>query len=452
MPRTVGTRFVLLVVGYFALQLVLRLLIGPSLELDEAEAFFHARQLSWGYGAQPPFYFWLQWALFQVVGEGLFALALLKALILAGTVIGLFLLLREEVGDEAGAVAALSLGLLPQVMWEGQRALTHSMLALLMAVVTAGLAVRALRSGHWRDHLGLGVAVGLGVLSKFNFALWPVGLLLAAAALPAWRLRPLRILAAVGAAVAVVAPVGIWMWRNPDLSTASLEKLEVATDGAIMARLIGTGEVVGAALAFLALAAVVLGVFWLKAGQGGGRSLGPVGRLLGAAAGLSFLCLWLGILATGATEIAERWLLPFAWAVVPVGVLLLWPGMAARAQRGLAGAVGALWLIAMAALPYASLVDPGWRGAEFGPLVQRLEEMGAGERGLRVQSQWVAANIALIAPGMEPRLLKRGEAPGAGVVLVLDEAGLPGSEGSRESFVIPRGQTDVRVALATAAE
>lgn len=452
MPRTVGTRFVLLVVGYFALQLVLRLLIGPSLELDEAEAFFHARQLSWGYGAQPPFYFWLQWGLFQVLGKGLFALALLKALILAGTVIGLFLLLREEAGEEAGAVAALSLGLLPQVMWEGQRALTHSMLALLMAVVTAGLAVRALRSGRWRDHIGLGVAVGLGTLSKFNFALWPVGLLLASVVLPEWRVRPLRISASVGAAVAVVAPVGVWMWRNPELSTASLEKLEVATDGAFAARLIGTGEVVGAALAFLALAVVVLGAFRLRAGRGADRSLGPVGRLLGVAAGLSFLCLWLGILATGATEIAERWLLPFAWAVVPVGVLLLWPGMSARMRRGLAGVAGSLWLIAMAALPYASLVDPGWRGAEFGPLVQRLGELGAGERGLGVQGQWIAANIALIAPEFEPRLLRPGEAPGAGDVLVLDEGADPGSEVSREGFVIPRGRMDVRVVLATAAE
>ena len=145
-------------------------------------------------------------------------------------------------------------------------------------------------------------------------------------------------------------------------------------------------------------------------------------------------------------------MLPFAWAVVPVGVLLLWPGMAARARRRLVGVAGALWLIAMAALPYASLVDPGWRGAEFGPLVQRLEEMGAEERGLRVQSQWVAANIALIAPAMAPRPLKRGEAPGAGVVLVLDEGGALGSEVSRESFVIPRGRMDVRVVLATAAE
>jgi hypothetical protein len=69
MPRTVEGRLVLAVLLYFGVQLVLRLLIGPSLELDEAEAFYHARGLAWGYGAQPPLYFWLQWGLFQIVGE-----------------------------------------------------------------------------------------------------------------------------------------------------------------------------------------------------------------------------------------------------------------------------------------------------------------------------------------------------------------------------------------------
>lgn len=68
--------------GYFLVQVAIRLAFGPALELDEAEAFFYARHLSIGYSAQPPLYFWLQWGLFQVVGEGLLALALLKAMLL----------------------------------------------------------------------------------------------------------------------------------------------------------------------------------------------------------------------------------------------------------------------------------------------------------------------------------------------------------------------------------
>ncbi len=37
-----------------------------------------------GYNAQPPLYFWLQWGMFQIAGEGVLALALLKALLLWG--------------------------------------------------------------------------------------------------------------------------------------------------------------------------------------------------------------------------------------------------------------------------------------------------------------------------------------------------------------------------------
>ncbi|HVG49422.1 MAG TPA: hypothetical protein VM899_14965, partial [Rubellimicrobium sp.] len=79
MPRTIEARFTLAVLAYVAFQVVLRLIIGRSLELDEAEAFYQSRHLAWGYGPQPPLYFWLQWALFQVFGPGLLALALLKA-------------------------------------------------------------------------------------------------------------------------------------------------------------------------------------------------------------------------------------------------------------------------------------------------------------------------------------------------------------------------------------
>jgi 4-amino-4-deoxy-L-arabinose transferase-like glycosyltransferase len=152
---------------------------------------------------------------------------MLKALILSAIPLALFGLLRRGPGDAGAAAAALALGLLPSVAWESQRALTHSPLALLMAVATAWAAVRALRGRRWRHHAALGLAVGLGVLSKFNFVLWPLGLLVAAVLLPEWRarVRPLRVLGAVGVAAVVVAPVGLWMLANPELATGSVEKM-----------------------------------------------------------------------------------------------------------------------------------------------------------------------------------------------------------------------------------
>jgi len=420
-PKSFEARFVLAVLAYVCLQVLVRLWTGPSLELDEAEAFYQSRHLAWGYGPQPPLYFWLQWGLFRIFGPELFALALLKALILAVTVLGLFGLLRGEAGAMPAAVAALSLSLLPQVVWEGQRALTHSMLVLLMAVVAAGLFVRALGTGRWRDHLLLGAALGLGMLSKFNFALWPLGLLSAAVLLPECRgrLRPLRLLATLGVTAVVVAPVGLWMVRNPDLSTGSVRKLEMAPGG-LAARLVGTGDLLMAALSFLGLALLVMGGFALN--RRGGGTWPPVARLLATAGGMAMAVLWVGLLASGATEVAERWLLPMAWVIAPAGILWLWPGLDARGRRALVGTVAGLWLVVVPLLPYASLIDPGYRSADFGPLIERLRARGAGERPLEVESQWVAGNLAFHAPDLAPRLWRPDDVLAPGSVLVLQEA------------------------------
>ena len=105
-------------------------------------------------------------------------------------------------------------------------------------------------------------------------------------------------------------------------------------------------------------------------------------------------------------------------------------------------------------LPYASLVDPGYRGAEFGPLVERLRALGAGDRPLGVESQWVAGNLAFAAPDLRPRLVRPGERPAPGSLLVLEETHgttLETSAGSlptdREAVTIPRGRRDVHVVL-----
>ncbi|HEY0877811.1 MAG TPA: hypothetical protein VGE10_05110, partial [Zeimonas sp.] len=47
-----------LMLGWFAAQVVLRVLVSDSLELDEAEQTLAARELALGYGTQPPLYTW----------------------------------------------------------------------------------------------------------------------------------------------------------------------------------------------------------------------------------------------------------------------------------------------------------------------------------------------------------------------------------------------------------
>jgi len=106
------------------------------------------------------------------------------------------------------------------------------------------------------------------------------------------------------------------------------------------------------------------------------------------------LVLWVFVLISGATAIKERWLLPVLWPVVPAALLWLWPQIGLRGRRWLGGGIAALWLVAMALLPWASLRDPGYRAADFGVLNDRLDP----DLPVASDSLWLLGNLALIAP------------------------------------------------------
>src|SRR5262245_45301744 len=76
--------FLLLLGGYFVLQIVLRLIISNTADLDESEQLLATQQLQWGYGPQPPLYTWLLFPLVKLLGPGILPLALLKNALLFG--------------------------------------------------------------------------------------------------------------------------------------------------------------------------------------------------------------------------------------------------------------------------------------------------------------------------------------------------------------------------------
>ena len=68
-PNTALDRWVPLGLAlYFGLHLISRVLVSPSLELDEAEQLLYLQALSLGYGFQPPLYTWLQALVFAFIG------------------------------------------------------------------------------------------------------------------------------------------------------------------------------------------------------------------------------------------------------------------------------------------------------------------------------------------------------------------------------------------------
>ena len=90
-----------------------RVSVSPALKWDEAEQMLWSQQLAWGYGAQPPLYTWLQWALNLVFGPSVLALSLLKHALLALTYALMYLAGRELLGPRGAWWASASMLLLP---------------------------------------------------------------------------------------------------------------------------------------------------------------------------------------------------------------------------------------------------------------------------------------------------------------------------------------------------
>ena len=171
---------------YFGLHLISRVLVSPSLELDEAEQLLHLQALSLGYGFQPPLYTWLQALVFAFTGPGVFWLALLKAVLLWLTWWAMYKLARFFYEAKDALAIGLSLALFPQFLWESQRDLTHTVL-LVVCVALAWIvllrphvqhadsptmeAKQQLSDPSWGVTALLGLVVGAAILAKYSAGL-----------------------------------------------------------------------------------------------------------------------------------------------------------------------------------------------------------------------------------------------------------------------------------------
>jgi hypothetical protein len=188
--RALRNRVLLAAAVYFLLHVVIRVLVSGSTELDEAEQVLLTQHLAWGYGSQPPLYTWLQSAFFHLFGLSILPLALLKNALLFSLYIFTFLTTREMTGEDRPAAAAMvSLLFIPQIAWESQRDLTHSVLGTAMMAATLYGISRVCRRGKTLDYFLFGLFAGLGVLGKYNVAVALVALFLAWLSLPEFRPR-----------------------------------------------------------------------------------------------------------------------------------------------------------------------------------------------------------------------------------------------------------------------
>lgn len=221
------------VLGYFALHVAIRTLLSSSLDLDESEQALVSQKLLLGYGPAPPLYSWLQYPFISVLGLGVFPIALLKGLILSCTFLFTYLNARFITRKHAaGAAAALALFFAPQIAWESQRDLSHTVLASSLAAATLCCFFHLLAVPRTKNYLLFGLCCGLGLLSKYNFSLWIAGLLIAACSMKEFRpiLRKPRILLSVLVCLMIVLPSAFWTLNHPDQAFRTMTKLALDND------------------------------------------------------------------------------------------------------------------------------------------------------------------------------------------------------------------------------
>jgi 4-amino-4-deoxy-L-arabinose transferase-like glycosyltransferase len=311
---------------YFVVNIVFRIALPDTLGLDESEQAFFSQYLFLGYGPQPPFYNWLQYAVVSVAGLSIWTLAIPKNILLFLCYVLYGLAAREALKDKVlASVAMLSLITLPQVGFLAQRELTHTVALLVATGLFLYSLFRTLQRPTLASYLLVGIAAGIGVISKYNFAILPAAALLAVLADKEWRRRLFdwRMLAAIAVGLLIVLPHAFWLLDNIDsASSATLQRMTARHEASSTILRIGQGLVslVVAVIGFSALPTVLFAAAFRRDFFRALTATSPMIRLIERMMAASLLAVAL-VVVGGASHIHERWLDPFL-LILPVYLLL----------------------------------------------------------------------------------------------------------------------------------
>ncbi|MBO1923732.1 glycosyltransferase family 39 protein [Thiomicrorhabdus sp. 6S3-12] len=227
------SKLFLLSLIYFSFNAVTQYLISGVADKDQAEQLLFAQDFLLGYGPQPPLYSWIAFALFQVFGEKLIVLLLMKA-----TLFSLFILALLKTGEQLGfddrkqVIAVIGVLMIPFFLWESQRDLSHSVLA---SVIAAWLLFWVLKAMHnpssLQSYVMIGLLSGLGLISKYNLIL-----LITASVLALLMHRESRqvilnrnLIVAIFISLLIIAPHLLWVLQNLEFATKSASKLDMGS-------------------------------------------------------------------------------------------------------------------------------------------------------------------------------------------------------------------------------
>lgn len=302
--------------AYFCVQAAIRISISSSVRIDEAQQFVVAQWLAWGYDAQPPLYNWLQYGVFEIFGTSVASLAILKNLLLFLVYLAYHRLARQLLIDRRlAALATLSLLTMPQMFWQAQRDLTHTVGTLLAISLFIYFVVQTIRKPTSASYAMIGLWAGLGMLTKYNFSLIIVSVFAAVLCHPdgVKRLLDRRFLLASAIAILVFLPHALWMISNINQVLAStVATMSERGEGGKLSDI--ANGVVELITTSVAIAAPTTLIFLLTFRRSFLRSLRARSQwsdfitIIFLSTAVILLAL---MVITTLTEFRDRWLLPF---------------------------------------------------------------------------------------------------------------------------------------------
>jgi len=356
-------KFIFLIFIYFILHTIVRTFISGSLEFDEAEQVLFSQFLSLGYGPQPPLYVWLQKIFFTVFGLSVFSLSLFKNILFVIIYVFLFkssrLLLKN---DKLAGLAALLLLLTHTYGWQSMRQLTHATLALAICSISFFIFLRLLNTRSTKYYVWLGVFTGLGIISKYNYLIFILALLLAGLSQKSSRkaLLDKRILWIVFLPLVISAPHFFWVITNSEKITTRLNQIQ-AYRGQVKGVLLFLAQLLAIAGPFLVIFLIFFPKTFLKS-KPADESLRLFKQLLERFFIFSLILLVIWVVLFKIEKFEERWL-QLTFFVFPLYLLLRTQSRGISERRIKA----CFWVIAICAfIQLLMLVACAWFPGTFG--------------------------------------------------------------------------------------
>lgn len=332
--------------------------VGTGVGVDDAEQLMAMRFLAAGYGSsQPPLYTWLGILTASLVGTNILALKIVKYVLLAGGLISCFAAVRRlGYSNRAATAAMFGLLLFPQIAWEMQHALTHSVAIFCFSSLLLLAVVELQKRRSTAAYVLLGLAAAAAMLSKYNVVIFLAALFLAALSLRETReaIFDRRFLISLVVAILACLPTFYWSAMHLGDLLAHSAGLGVAEGGSVAKTLSrGIRGLGNAILNFAGLPATIFAVAFFLARKEPApppETTPWPEKLVWRAIAFALLITLVVVLAAGVTQFRDRWMLPM-FVLLPAALAMRLDAMGERGRKTQATIVFVGAVIAILVLP-----------------------------------------------------------------------------------------------------